>query len=67
MGLAGGIALILMVYGGIMVITSGGNPQKLQAGKELITSAVMGLILILFGTYLLKLIGVDILQIPGFT
>jgi len=48
-----------------MIITSGGNPQRLQAGKELLTAAVMGVVLLLFGAYILNLIGVEILKIPG--
>ncbi|KKQ93704.1 MAG: hypothetical protein UT19_C0008G0029 [Candidatus Woesebacteria bacterium GW2011_GWB1_39_10b] len=66
MGIAGGIAFVLMIYAGFLIITSAGNPQKLQAGKELLTAAIMGLILLLFGAYILQLIGVTILNIPGF-
>lgn len=65
-GIAGGVALVLIVYAGFMVITSAGNPQRLQAGKELITAAVTGLMLLVFGAFLLEFIGVDILNIPGF-
>lgn len=65
-GIGGGIAFILMLVGAFQIITSGGDPEKLKAGKELITSALMGLIMIIFSLFLLKLIGVDILQIPGF-
>ncbi|OGM25062.1 hypothetical protein A2715_03925 [Candidatus Woesebacteria bacterium RIFCSPHIGHO2_01_FULL_39_32] len=64
-GIVGGIALILIIYAGFMIITSGGNPQRLQAGKELLTAAVMGVVLLLFGAYILNLIGVEILKIPG--
>ncbi|KKQ97994.1 MAG: hypothetical protein UT24_C0005G0012 [Candidatus Woesebacteria bacterium GW2011_GWB1_39_12] len=66
MGLAGGIAFVLMIYAGFLIITSAGNPQRVQAGKELLTAAIMGLVLLLFGAYLLRFIGVQILQIPGF-
>lgn len=65
-GIAGGVAFILIIYAGFMVITSAGNPQRLQAGKELLTAAVMGLILLIFGVFILEFIGVDILNIPGF-
>lgn len=64
--IAGGIAFILIVYAGLMIITSAGNPQRLQAGKELITAALSGLMLILIGVFILEFIGVDILNIPGF-
>lgn len=65
-GIAGGVALILIVIAGFQIITSSGNPQKLSAGKELLTAAVMGIVLLLFGIYLLRLIGADILNIPEF-
>jgi hypothetical protein len=66
MGIAGGIAFIMIIYSGYLVISSGGNPQKLQAGKELLTAAISGLLLLVFGAFVLEFIGVDILNIPGF-
>jgi len=65
-GIGGGIAFLLIVIAGFIVLTSGGNPQRLQAGKELLTSALSGLLLLIFSIFLLRLIGVDILKIPGF-
>jgi len=62
---ASGIAFLLMVFGAIQILTSAGNPEKVKAGGELITSALSGLIFIILSFFLLKLIGVDILQIPG--
>jgi len=66
-GIAGGIAFLLIVIGGFQIITSMGNPEKLNEGKELITAAIVGLLFIVFSIFLLRLIGVDILGIPGFT
>jgi len=57
---------LLMAFGALKIITSAGSPESIQAGKELITSALAGLIFIILSLFLLKLIGVDILQIPGF-
>lgn len=65
-GIAGGIAFLLMLWGAFNVVTSTGNPDKLNNGKEIIASAIAGLLMILFSVFLLKLIGVDILGIPGF-
>jgi hypothetical protein len=67
MGLGGGIAFLLMLFGGLQIMLSAGNPEKLNAGRELVTSAIVGLLLIIFSVFLLKLIGVDILGISGFT
>lgn len=66
MGVAGGIAILLIIYAGYLIMTSAGNPQRLQAGKELLTAAIMGLVLLLFGVFILQLIGVKILRIPDF-
>ncbi len=63
---ASGIAFLLMAFGAIQIITSAGNPDKMKAGSQLITSALSGLIFIILSVFLLKLIGVDILRIPGF-
>ena len=66
MGLGGVIAFILIVFGAFQIILSGGNPDRVKAGKEMITSAIAGLLLIVFSILILKLIGQDILDIPGF-
>lgn len=66
LGIAGGIALLLMVYGAFLISVSAGDPKKSEQGKEIITGVIAGLLFIIFSVFLLKLIGVDILQIPGF-
>ncbi len=66
LGLAGGIAFLFLIYGGFLYLTSGGNPETLQKAKEIIVSAITGLLLIIFSVFLLRLIASDILKIPGF-
>lgn len=66
LGFGGGIAFLLMIFGAIKLLTSGGNPEGIKAGGETITSALMGLLFMIFSLFLLHLIGVDILKIPGF-
>ena len=65
-GVAGGISFLLILFGGFQILVSAGNPEQLNEGQELISSAVAGLLLIIFSVFLLKLIGYDILRIPGF-
>ena len=67
LGIAGGVAFLLMIFGAFRLLTSGGNPDSLNAGRDLITSAVVGLLFITFSVLLLRIIGVDILHIPGFS
>ncbi len=64
-GLSGGIAFLLIVYAAFQIISAAGNPQQVQAGQELLTSAITGLIFIIGSLFLLKLVGIEILAIPG--
>lgn len=66
-GIGSGVAMLLILFSGFMRITSAGNPERLHEAKELMTAAISGLLLIIFSVFLLRLIGVDILQIPGFS
>ena len=56
-----GMAFLLGLYGALMIVISAGDPEKMQAGKELITSAIGGLLLIIFAIFILKVVGVNIL------
>ena len=65
-GIAGGIALIIMVIGSIRVLTSGGDPKNVAGGREMIIAAVAGLLFLIFSVLILQFIGFDILRIPNF-
>jgi len=64
-GIGGGMALLLMLYGTFIITTSAGIPDKLKAGKEIISSAIIGLIFIILSVVLMEIIGVSILGLPG--
>lgn len=64
-GLAGIISLLCIIYAAIMMQTSSGNPERIKKAQELLTSCIMGLMLIIFAVFILRLIGVSILRIPG--
>ena len=66
MGVGGGFALLCIIYAAFMMQSSQGNPEKLKKAQEMITSCIMGLMLIIFSVFIMKLIGVNILRIPGF-
>ena len=66
LGIAGGIVLIMILVGAFMFSTSQGDPNKTKEAKEIITSAIIGLIFVIFSVTMLQFIGVNILQIPGF-
>lgn len=66
LSLAGGIAIILIMIAGYRLMSSQGNPEKVQTAREQLTSAIVGLLFIIFSVTILQIIGVDILHIPGF-
>lgn len=65
--LGGSIAFLLSVWGGATILLSSGNPEKINEGKQIIGSAVAGLALIILSLFLLRLLGYDILKLPGFS
>jgi len=65
LGIAGFIALLCIVYSAFQIQTSSGNVEKVKKAQELLTSCIMGLMLIIFSVFILRLIGINILRIPG--
>lgn len=51
-----GCAVLLVVYGGYMLMSSQGNPDKLQEAKGVITNAIIGLLVVLLSAAILLLI-----------
>jgi hypothetical protein len=47
MGFLGVIALILVLYGGFLYMTSGGEPAKVDKAKQVLINATIGLVIIL--------------------
>lgn len=64
--IAGGLAFLMMLLGAFGMLTSGGNPESLNAGRERLTSAIIGLLFVIFAVLLMQIIGISILNIPGF-
>ncbi len=66
-GIAGLTALFCIIYAAFTLQTSQGNPEQIQKAQENLTSCISGLILIIFSVLFLRIIGGDLLRIPGFT
>lgn len=67
LSLLGVIFLILIIYGGVSWMTAGGNEEKVGKAKELITEALIGLIIVLAAyaiTYfvLKQLVGISLIN-----
>jgi len=65
-GIGGGVVFMLVVLGAAMILTSAGRPERMKAGRELIVSAIAGMLLIVFSVFLMNVLGVNVLQLPGF-
>jgi hypothetical protein len=64
--LAGAIALLVSLFGIFQLVLSAGDREKTAGAREMITSALAGLIFILLSMFLLRFIVKDIIQLPGF-
>lgn len=52
MGVVGSIALVIFIYGGLVLMTSAGNSQNVDKGKNIMIWAAVGLAII-FSSYIL--------------
>ncbi|EKE12623.1 MAG: hypothetical protein ACD_13C00149G0005 [uncultured bacterium] len=64
LGFAGIVLFILLLVAGFKYITSGGDPKAVEGAKKTLTSAIIGLVVILVSYLVLVLIytitGVDV-------
>ena len=47
LGLLGLIAVVMILYGGFIWLTAGGNEDKVGSAKKIISAAIVGLIIVL--------------------
>lgn len=66
LGLIGGVAVLFIIYGAYLILTSQGNPEQLNKGKTAIFYSIGGLLLAIFGFVFIQVIAVDILKLPMF-
>lgn len=52
LGIVGIIALVMFLYGGFLWLTSSGNSQKIEEGRNIFVWAILGLVVI-FSSYVL--------------
>jgi hypothetical protein len=66
LGFAAIVLLIVLISGGFKFMTSGGDPKVVEGAKKTFTSAIFGLVIILFSFIILRLIyiftGVDVVN-----
>ena len=61
------VALLFIVYGGFLILTSQGNPEQINRGKSYITYSIIGVVLAVSGYGLYQILAIDVVKIPGFT
>jgi hypothetical protein len=52
LGISGSVMLIMVVYGGFLWLVSSGNSSRVEQGKKVLSSSLLGLIIV-FGAYTL--------------
>lgn len=56
LGIAGSLALLMFIIGGVQLLVSGGSSKMIEKGKTTLKYAVLGLALILLAGVLIKLL-----------
>ncbi|MBU0647550.1 pilin [Patescibacteria group bacterium] len=67
-GLAGFVAVIFIIYGGIMYIYAGGNPEQTKKASTTLTYAIVGFVIaltayIIVNTFLQQLVGKQLTEL----
>lgn len=61
--LAGAALLVLLLFGGITYLTSAGNDDQIQKAKKIMTSAIIGIIIVAFsfgiGLWIINILGIS--------
>jgi hypothetical protein len=63
---AGMALLVYFIYGGLQLLTSGGDPKKIQSGKSIITNALLGFVIIIIAFLIVQVVGL-FLGVQGIT
>lgn len=64
LGIAGSLALLAFIYGGVLMLASFGNQERFKEGRKALVAAATGLV-IAFGAYLLIGLVLDALGVQG--
>jgi hypothetical protein len=67
LGFVAGIALLALIWGGYSIMTSRGDPHRVNIGKSYIFYAIAGLLLAIFGYVFIQTVLIDVLHVPGFS
>lgn len=51
------LAVIILIVGAIKYMTSGGDPEKTKAGRQMMLNAVIGIAILLAAVFIITLVG----------
>ncbi|WKZ30701.1 MAG: hypothetical protein QY318_02535 [Candidatus Dojkabacteria bacterium] len=55
-GISGLVAVAVMIFGGITIITSGGDSDKFDKGQKTVTYAVIGLVIVFISVLIVNFV-----------
>ena len=65
LGIVGSLALLMFIYGGLVWMTSSGNSEKVQKGKNILIWATLGLVVIFASYALVNFVITDVINPSG--
>ncbi len=66
LGLVGVVSFMFLLYGSYVLTVSRARPEEVNKGKDYIHYSIVGLVFAVLGILFVKIVIVQILQIPGF-
>lgn len=56
LGLVGVVGLVVLIVGGVILLTAGGNDERIAQGRKVVTGAFLGLLVIFAGYSIIELV-----------
>gem|GEM_PF-1858455 len=66
-GVLGALIFACVFLNGLKIMSSKGNPEAMKKAQEALTSCLVGFVVLTLSVVFLKIVGVDILQLPGWS
>lgn len=65
MGLVGALGILFIMINAVRMLTSQGDPEKIQDAKQALINTIIGVLFSIFGLFIFRFVVVYILRIPG--
>jgi hypothetical protein len=56
LGFSGTVAVVFLVFGGYLYLTSGGNEEQVEQGKKVLINSIIGLVVIILSTAIVTIV-----------